>query len=312
MTTRDINIVNLKTNGEFAKSNGNAQHSLNCNGDVTIEGSVFGQKGYNCLEIGLTSGYLPKNVTISNCQFTGHLDNNSIIVFGVQEGGVITVKDCTFEDVSNVLRFSNKANVNNVTINFENCVCKSWEKRSAGNYINVWAGWLLFEDYTSKYTSTYTYTVGSDATVKTATREHSLTKMFNAEGKAVYVKNMVVGESYWTAAASVGDESTKRTIVSLENFTDTGAYDMNLFAPSKVKVNFKNCFGPDRVVEGSTLVAVKGIKKLSPETYGDGTIASVCNTMNGNSQVVAMCYDYDVDNYMPSYDASRYPEISFI
>ena len=112
---------------------------------MVFKGLTFNtEDAYNAFNIGLSGKILPKEITFEDCTFAGKLRNNAISVFGVQEGGVITVKNCVFENSSNAFRFSNSANVSNVTFNVINCVVKTWD--SSADY----AGLMICQDYTSK------------------------------------------------------------------------------------------------------------------------------------------------------------------
>ncbi len=110
---------------------------------VEIKNSTFGNNGYNCLEIGLQGDVLPKEITIENCQFTGTFSNNAISIFGTQNDALITIKNCTFANVSNVLRISNRSNAKNVKIIFDGCSVTKWETTPE------YAGMILCQDYTS-------------------------------------------------------------------------------------------------------------------------------------------------------------------
>lgn len=140
----NVTVNDLSSEGALAKSISNAGFVVSSKGDVVINGGTIGMDGYNALEIGLANGYEPKNVTIQNLNVDNTLTNNAILVFGVQEGGTITLKNCHFKKVSNVLRFSNKLGVGNVTINVENCTVDEWDANKS------WRGFLILEDYTSK------------------------------------------------------------------------------------------------------------------------------------------------------------------
>lgn len=147
---KGIYINNLKTSSEltaaeFKKKFSNAQLSLNTSGDVVVKDSVFGQEGYNCIEIGLSSKVTPPtNVTIEGCDFTKTLSNNAILVFGTQDNAIINIKNCKFAKVSNVLRLSNKTNAKNVVVNIENCSVEQWEEVQV-----PYCGFIDLEDYTS-------------------------------------------------------------------------------------------------------------------------------------------------------------------
>lgn len=139
-------IDTIVLNGDYPKASSNAQISVN-NGDgndVEIKNSTINQTSYNGIEIGLGSDSLPKNVVIDGIDFEGKLSNNAILVFGLKDNGTLTIKNCHFESMSNCVRFSNKANATGITINIENCTVGNWDSDP------TWAGFLLFEDYTSK------------------------------------------------------------------------------------------------------------------------------------------------------------------
>jgi hypothetical protein len=226
----NIKIVGLKTSGKLlqkaktasgATKSQNAQHSINCNGDVVIRDCSFDQDGYNCLEIGLNKAYNPSNVTIENCNFTGSLSNNAILIFGTQDNATITIKNCTFKDVSNAVRLSNKTNATGINVVFENCKVESWDKTPA------WAGFLILEDYTTKYVS-----------------------------------------------------------------ADDCAATANLFAPEKMQITFKNCYGPYGKIEGD------------PKDF--------CSTVDTESQIVYIWNNYEKagnKSATVAYDETRFPKI---
>jgi len=163
--TGNIVLNNTTSSGLLDKSISNAALSLDTKGDVVISKAIFGQGGYNCLEIGATTS--PKNVTISDSKFTGTLTNNAVLVFGTQANGTVTFSNCEFEDVSNVLRLSNKDNVKGVVVKLENCKFKKWESNNL-----EYAGFLIMQDYMSK-----------DAAVNKADDR------FNRDKITVYVNN---------------------------------------------------------------------------------------------------------------------------
>ena len=146
-----IVLNNIKASGEMTAAEykskyGNAMYSLNVDaGAVLIKDCVFGQNGYNCIEIGLaTNVEPPKKVDIINCDFTGVLTNNAILVFATQDNAEINIKGCHFASISNMLRLSNRTGAKNVVVNIEDCVIDKWESNP------MYAGFLLMQDYTSK------------------------------------------------------------------------------------------------------------------------------------------------------------------
>ena len=140
--TDSVAMTGVTTSGDLPKTTSNAAWSVNTNGEVEIDKSTFGQTGYNCIEIGLTTTS-PKKVTISDINFTSALTNNAILIFDTADGAVIDIKNCTFTSVSNAIRLSNRSNVK-CTLNITNCHIEKWDSDP------IWAGMLILEDYTGK------------------------------------------------------------------------------------------------------------------------------------------------------------------
>ena len=140
--TDSVAMTGVTTSGDLPKSTSNAAWSVNTNGEVKIDKSTFGQTGYNCIEIGLTTTS-PKRVTISDINFNSALTNNAILIFDTADGAVIDIKNCTFTSVSNAIRLSNRSNVK-CTLNITNCHIEKWDSDP------IWAGMLILEDYTGK------------------------------------------------------------------------------------------------------------------------------------------------------------------
>lgn len=139
--TEDIIVKGYELKGEVPKSKTNASIQLHADGYVTIRDSVIESTGYNAIEIGLSTG-LAKSVVIDNVDFRGTFDNNAINVFGMAEGGVITISNCHFGKVSNALRISNRENTH-FTVNFINCTIDAWDERPE------FRGAVIFQDYNS-------------------------------------------------------------------------------------------------------------------------------------------------------------------
>lgn len=139
-----ISIKKLCTEGTIQKSVSNASLKIRNNGTVTIQNSVFGAKCYNGAEIALPTdkeNFLPTNIFISDTYFD-ECSNNAISIFEHSKNASITISNCRFKKVSNVLRLSNVSNVPAVII-FINCYCEEWD-------IGEYAGMLVMQDYTSK------------------------------------------------------------------------------------------------------------------------------------------------------------------
>ena len=99
--------------------------------------------GYNPLEINLRN-VVSKNITVKNCKFA-NFSNNAMLVFGMAEGGVLNIENCTFDlaKTSEAVRISNKTNTK-FTINVKDC-SYTYPSDATGQ----WVGFFLFEDYTS-------------------------------------------------------------------------------------------------------------------------------------------------------------------
>lgn len=139
----DVTISGMENSGTLERTVSNSQISLQSPEYVKITNSSLKQGGYNVVEIGLSKTVTPpKNVLIDNVDF-GTVSNNAILVFGMQDNGVVTVSNCHFDSVSNAVRYSNRTNAKNVTFNFVNCTCDKWDTDP------TWAGFFMCQDYTS-------------------------------------------------------------------------------------------------------------------------------------------------------------------
>lgn len=149
--TKETRLLNNTISGEFPKSGGNALITIRESDYVTVKDLTFDGTAscYNCVEIGLTGSNLPKNVLIDSCNFIGTLSNVSILVFGTQDNAVININNCKFENVSNVLRLSNRTNAKNIVVNMTNCDITKWDSTP------LWAGAIILQDYTSKDVNEY-------------------------------------------------------------------------------------------------------------------------------------------------------------
>lgn len=150
--TDGITLKNLKIDGKQV-AKGNACISLNSNGEVYVSGldySTFasdGSKGKNLLEINLTKGVLADKVTVKDSKFMGNT-NNSILVFGMPEGGLVTVDNCEFSlpDGGEAVRISNKSASKAFTVNVSDCNYTYPDTEADSN--KMWNGFFIFEDYT--------------------------------------------------------------------------------------------------------------------------------------------------------------------
>jgi hypothetical protein len=136
-------LNNVEVDGVYDKNTmGNSVMSIHSDSYVTIRDCVINpETSYNGLEIGLQEG-LVKGVIIDNVDFDGVFTNNAISIFGTAENCIVTISNCHFNSVSNILRLSNRTGAK-CTINLINCTCDTWE---TGTY----AGAILCQDYTSQ------------------------------------------------------------------------------------------------------------------------------------------------------------------
>ena len=139
----DVAIDGLTTTGSITTDVSNAAIRVTTNEDVVITNSNIGQSGYNSIEIGLAAGSAPKSVLIKDCDFTGNMSNNAISIFATADNCVVTIENCHFTKVSNVLRLSNRTNATGIKVNFVNC---SWDQLDSDTY---WKGVVICQDYTS-------------------------------------------------------------------------------------------------------------------------------------------------------------------
>ncbi len=139
--SNDIAIKNLSTSGDLPKSTANAQVQINASDYVKITQSTINQTGYNAVEVGLKT--IPKSVIIDGVEFNSTLSNNAISIFGTQDGGTITIRNCKFAKCSNPLRLSNNVG-GKVTVNIIDCEFSEWDSDP------TWAGMIICQDYTSK------------------------------------------------------------------------------------------------------------------------------------------------------------------
>ena len=140
-----VNLTDINSTGTIDRqTQGKAAFSVNTTGDtIRISNCKFGQTGYNALEIGLSAETANvKNIVIENCEFAD-ASNNSILIFRTAANAVVTIKKCTFGNVSNAIRISN-ANNQSVTVNVIDCAIASVDKNLD------YTGIVICEDYTSK------------------------------------------------------------------------------------------------------------------------------------------------------------------
>ena len=137
-----VKLDDVTLSGSYQTGKG-TQVTITPNDYVEIRDCDFGASGYNAVEIGLNVNSEPKSVLIDNCTFGGVLRNNAISVFAHQDDAIVKISNCTFTDVSNPLRISNRSN-KKATYIFENCTFTKWEATLA------YTGAVICQDYTSQ------------------------------------------------------------------------------------------------------------------------------------------------------------------
>ena len=138
----DITVKQSTFNGSVPKATSNAIMKLRANGYITVRDYTFTiEKAYNAIECNLSEA-IAKSIVIDNVNFDGPLSNNAINIFGMANGGVVTIANCHFKKVSNMLRISNRLNTN-WTINIINCTVDEWD-------VGQYGGAILLQDYVSK------------------------------------------------------------------------------------------------------------------------------------------------------------------
>lgn len=181
-----VTVRNLAFTGETPKADGNASISIKTPGGVVVENVVWDRDCYNPIEINLDSKGEPSSaVTVRNCDFQIAVGNNCISVFGMSEGGVVNIENCTFAKANNALRMSNRTNAENVVLNITDCTYKETTD-------DAYAGFLLFQDYTSAdpltakafstWTVNFTNLVGPEGTKITEDYESQVWYMYYDNG----------------------------------------------------------------------------------------------------------------------------------
>ncbi len=145
-TDGQVEISNLEIEGAYkAAAYEGTQVSVYSSDYVSIKDCEFNASGRNAIEIGLdvpASTRVSKSIFIDNCHFNGTLGNNAISVFGQQNDTIVKISNCTFTDVSNVLRISNRTNTK-ATFILENCTFSKWESDPQ------YGGVVICQDYKS-------------------------------------------------------------------------------------------------------------------------------------------------------------------
>lgn len=206
---KSVELSNIEISG--AKQYGNTRITVECpKGEVSIKELNMSNcaESYNGIEIGLGKE-VPSKVTIENCNFS-EMKNNPISIFGMQEGGVITLKNCRFNISmnSNPLRLSNKSNAKNVKVRFVNC-----EVEYTDQIDSEWKSLILCQDYTGA--------VDSDA-----------------EGFVHWIislTNVAIGSETGMALVTEENKDTIGILVGCDK--NANIWKENTYLPSTVKIN---------------------------------------------------------------------------
>jgi len=155
MANKHLILKNITTSEDprdlMSKGKANVDHALYNINNAGIDEYEFtdckfdDDWWYNYFEIGLSDSAdkLPSKITFRNCDFSGTIGNNAILIFGTKNNATITIENCHFAKVSNPLRLSNKSNAVGVKVLVKDCVVDEWEANAD------YAGFVLLQDYTS-------------------------------------------------------------------------------------------------------------------------------------------------------------------
>ena len=141
LAAQDIMVKETTMTGSVRRTTSPYIVGVNADGYITVKDCTLNpESAYNGVSV-CDDMTLAKSVTIDNVDFAGHLINHGISIYGMADNGVVTISNCHFHDLSNVLRLSNRDNVA-YTVNIINCTCDKW---ATGEY----AGMILLQDDTS-------------------------------------------------------------------------------------------------------------------------------------------------------------------
>lgn len=142
IAAQDVTVKSLTLTGVVPLKISSGLIKVHADGYVSISDCTLNPETcYNGIEIGKNAG-LAKSIVIDNVDFAGHFANNAIQIFGMANNGVITISNCHFADVFNVLKICNRVNYTTI-VNMVNCTIDKWTDAP-------YAGLIAFEDVTSK------------------------------------------------------------------------------------------------------------------------------------------------------------------
>lgn len=144
LASQDVIIKNTTLTGLVPYNITDALFAIHADGYVNVKDCTFTPETcYNGIDIGKNSG-LAKSITINNVDFAGLYTNVAIGIYGLAENAVVTISNCRFADVGNVLKICNRTNVP-FTVNIINCTIDNWNT-------DEFAGLICCEDITSETT----------------------------------------------------------------------------------------------------------------------------------------------------------------
>lgn len=150
-----VKLENVKFTAPYERVREGSSAKYNCGINIQSEDSVIinnvtlseeacAGTRYNAVEIDLENKVGARYIDIDGLNIEGELINNGILIFNVQDGAVINIKNVHMKKCSNPIRFSNGLNAKDVTINIENVTIDEWDSSE------TWRGLIILEDYTSK------------------------------------------------------------------------------------------------------------------------------------------------------------------
>lgn len=130
LTGKDtLEVSNMTKGGNHpTEVSGNAQIIVEDSRIVKFSNLVFDENttSHNGVEIGLYSQNPSLYVLFENCKFLGKFNNMAVNIFSMQNNGVVDIKNCVFKNGAGI-RFSNRTNAKNLTLNILDCVMESGE-----------------------------------------------------------------------------------------------------------------------------------------------------------------------------------------
>ena len=113
--------------------------------ETVIDGTEFGGLTYNTVMTGQTTQTFLKKLDITNCVFNEDCKHVNIWAAGLQDGGVVNIKNCTFKTCEQFLCLSDFSGTeNNVEVNIENVEISQYQQ--ADDKYKEYNGIILLDD----------------------------------------------------------------------------------------------------------------------------------------------------------------------